>query len=160
MTNRLLPVAAQLTHGLGLLGAGVNAIGGAIRGDKSQGRQGVQQQQQQPGAFQQQAFQGGFQGGFQGEKMIFLPWLNSLHWHMPSKHVNKIIFSHVIFRRVPRLTHRRQQETVLCTSLHNISGRVRTMPGYPGLSSPPGQPQCSPRFNMFQVTVCSWCLLS
>ena len=40
VTNRLLPVAAQLTHGLGLLGAGVNAIGGAIRGDKSQGRQG------------------------------------------------------------------------------------------------------------------------
>jgi len=43
VTNRLLPVAAQLTRGLGLVGAGFNTIGGAIRGDnkKSQGRQGV-----------------------------------------------------------------------------------------------------------------------
>ena len=31
VTNRLLPVAAQLTHGLGLLGAGFNTIGGVIR---------------------------------------------------------------------------------------------------------------------------------
>lgn len=37
VTNRLLPVAAQLTHGLGLLGAGVNAIGGAIRGENKGG---------------------------------------------------------------------------------------------------------------------------
>jgi len=43
VTDRLLPVAAQLTRGLGLVGAGFNTIGGAIRGDskKSQGRQGV-----------------------------------------------------------------------------------------------------------------------
>jgi len=43
VTNRLLPVAAQLTRGLGLVGAGFNTIGGAIRGDnkKSEGRQGV-----------------------------------------------------------------------------------------------------------------------
>ena len=37
VTNRLLPVAAQLTHGLGLLGAGGNAIGGAIRGKNKGG---------------------------------------------------------------------------------------------------------------------------
>ena len=43
VTNRLLPVAAQVTRGLGLVGQGFNAIGGAIRGEKPQrpaGRQG------------------------------------------------------------------------------------------------------------------------
>lgn len=40
VTNRLLPVAAQLTHGLGLIGHGFNTIGGVIRGGdkRSQGR--------------------------------------------------------------------------------------------------------------------------
>ena len=32
VTNRLLPVAAQLSHGLGLIGHGFNTIGGVIRG--------------------------------------------------------------------------------------------------------------------------------
>ena len=43
VTNRLLPVAAQLTHGLGLIGHGFNTIGGAIRGPEKRphGRQGV-----------------------------------------------------------------------------------------------------------------------
>ena len=43
MTNRLLPVAAQLTHGLGLIGHGFNTIGGAIRGEEKRphGRLGL-----------------------------------------------------------------------------------------------------------------------
>ena len=43
VTNRLLPVAAQLTHGLGLIGHGFNTVGGAILGQekKPHGRLGV-----------------------------------------------------------------------------------------------------------------------
>jgi len=44
VTNRLLPVAAQLTRGLGLVGHGFNTIGGAVMGEKKRssdtGRQG------------------------------------------------------------------------------------------------------------------------
>ena len=44
VTNRLLPVAAQLTHGLGLIGHGFNTIGGAIRGQEKRphGRLGLE----------------------------------------------------------------------------------------------------------------------
>ena len=44
VTNRLLPVAAQLTHGLGLIGHGFNTIGGAIRGEEKRphGRLGLE----------------------------------------------------------------------------------------------------------------------
>ena len=48
VTNRLLPVAAQLTHGLGLIGHGFNTIGGVIRGGEgksSHGRLGTDQVQ-------------------------------------------------------------------------------------------------------------------